>query len=428
MFGDLDLIPKVIYAPVNAFKKIVENPKYLAVLVILLLFVGIMVGYEYTQFSGTYTENTSPTIDQLYTYTNATSWTGSSGVSFTNNFNDFYNYSVYVAAFGTAPTDAAGYYRLFGNTSLEITANNTSTVSAAIGNVFNVDCSQTGFQNLSMTIKLDQPQTAPQNVNLTLYSLGDANYYRYDLTPMFANMSANGEWNNLTIPISPRANNWTTVSNPTWGNITALQLDFTYPTSTNITMQIGALFFHGQYLTPIQYNSTGILLQFLQVFSLQFIFAWFLVTGLIYLLFYLLKNKVTWKPLFVAVGFALVVMVIRALVTLVATATLPPVYYPYDLSLGVRFDPYGVIYYPAEAINTLGIQSQAAFHTIDAATAAFRAVTSGIFIVAYVWLAALGTIIVGTLKPEFAVTKRIAISAVSVVVTIVLLLLLLGIG
>ena len=49
------------------------------------------------------------------------------------------------------------------------------------------------------------------------------------------------------------------------------------------------------------------------------------------------------------------------------------------------------------------------------------------FVVSYVWLGALCTIIVGTLKPEFSMIKRIVISAVSIGVTILLLLLLVGI-
>ena len=142
-------------------------------------------------------------------------------------------------------------------------------------------------------------------------------------------------------------------SNPTWSNITSLELDFNYATSSNITVQVGALFFHGQYLTPVQYNSTGVALQFLQLFSLQFFITWFILTGLIYLFCRLLKGSVTWKPLFVALGFALFIMVIRSLVNLAATFTMPNVYYPFDLSLGIRFDPYAALYYPAEALRSL---------------------------------------------------------------------------
>ena len=104
----------------KAFKKIIENPKYLGAIIILLLFIGVQIGYEYVQFSKTYTENTSPTVDQLPTFINATLWNSTSNVALSNNYDDSFNYSVYVAALGTTPTDPTGYYSLFGNSSLEI--------------------------------------------------------------------------------------------------------------------------------------------------------------------------------------------------------------------------------------------------------------------------------------------------------------------
>jgi hypothetical protein len=422
----IDDILKVIYAPHKVFKDIVANPKYLGALIVLILFVGLEVGYEYSQFSKTYTEQTSPTIDRLATFTNATAWNSSSNVALTNNFDDYFNYSIYVAGFGLPTTDPNAYYSLFGNSSLQMSAANTNALTAALTNTSNVDCSSTGFQNLSMTIKQVQPQAAPQNATLTLYSLGDTNFYQYDLTPQLSSTSTIGQWNNLTITIGPNAVGWTSSGNPTWSNITSLKLDFTYPSSSNITVHVGALFFHGQYLTPIQYNSTGILLQFLQLFSLQFIFAWFLLTGIIYLICRGLKSSVLWKPLFIALGIAMFVMVIRALVNLAATFTLPAVYYPFDLSLGVRFDPYAALYYPAEALATLPVQSQVIFSSIDAATLPFRTIVSGMFIVSYVWLGAVGAMVIGALKPEFSMVKRIALSAVSLAAVILLLFLLVG--
>ena len=423
----LEDIAKVVYAPVKAFKQIVENPKYLGALIILLLFIGLQVGYEYAQFSKTYTENTSPTVDQLSNYTNATLWRAGTGVNLTNNYADNFNYSVYVAALGTAPSDTTGYYNVFGNSSLEIDANNTNTVSAALGDAFNVSCGSSGFENFSLTLKMVQPQLAPQSATLTLYSVNDSNYYTYDLTPILSNTSVLGQWQNLTLPVGSSAQGWTVGGAPSWGNITALKLDFTYPSNSNITVRIGALFFRGEYQTPVQYNNTGLLLQFLQVFSLQFIFSWFLLTGLFYLFFKGLKANVTWKPLFIAIAFALFVMVIRAAVNLVAALASPVAYYPFDLSLGVRFDAYGTVYYPLEAIGTLAAQSQAAFHSIDAITSSLRFVTSGMFVVSYVWLGALGTIVIGALKPEFSMIKRIVISAVSIAATVLLLLLLVGV-
>jgi len=251
-------------------------------------------------------------------------------------------------------------------------------------------------------------------------------FYQYDLTSQLSSVSTVDQWTNLTIPLGANAAGWTSSGNPTWSNITSLKMGFTYPSSSNITIHIGALFFHGQYLTPIQYNSTGILLQFLQLFSLQFIFAWFIVTGIIYLICRLQKNAVLWKPLFIALGFAMFIMVIRALVNLAATLTLPAVYYPFDLSLGVRFDPYAALYYPVEALRSLPATSITIFNTIDSATLPFRTIVSGMFIVSYVWLGAVGAMVIGALKPEFSLVKRIALSAVSLAAVILLLIFLVG--
>ena len=421
----LEDIAQVVYAPVKAFKKIIENPKYLGALIVLLLFIGLQVGYEYAQFSHTYTENTSPTIDQLSDYTNATIWNTISGVSLTNNFADPFNYSVYVAALGTTPSDTTGYYSVFGNSSMEIDANNTSTVSVALSNAFNISCAAGGFENFSMTVKT--VQLAPQSADVTLYSVSDSNYYTYDLTSYLSNTSVINQWNNITLPIGSSAQGWNITGAPSWGNITALKLDFTYPSNSNPVIRIGALFFHGQYQTPVQYNNMGLLLQFLQVFSLQIIFSWFLLTGLFYIFFKGLKANVTWKPIFIALAFALFIMVIRAAVNLVAALASPVVYYPYDISLGVRFDAYGTVYYPSEAVHVLTAQSQTAFSNINALTSGLRFVTSAMFVVSYVWLGALGTIIVGTLQPEFSMIKRVIISGVSIGVTLLLLLLLVGI-
>ena len=201
----IDDILKVIYAPHKVFKSIVTNPKYLGALIVIVLFIGLQVGYEYSQFSKTYTEQTTPTIDQLATYTNATAWSSPNAV-LTNNFADYINYSVYVAGFGLTPSDPKAYYSLFGNSSLEMQANNTNSITAALGNTTNVDCSTNGFENLTISLK---QMVIPQNATLKLYTLGTMDFYQYDLTPQLSSASTIGQWNNLTITLGPNAAGWT---------------------------------------------------------------------------------------------------------------------------------------------------------------------------------------------------------------------------
>jgi len=431
----LDDIMQVIYAPKKAFKSIASNPKYLGALIILLLFVGIQIGYEYLQFSKTYTEQTSPVIyfngpalvDELPNFINATNWTCDNNVNLTNNVDDPFNYSIYLAGFGVPPTLPEGYYSIFGNSSLQLEATNTDSVMAALADTQNVDCSASGFQNLSVTIKQVSPQTAPLTASVILYSLGDANYYTYDLTSLLSNQSTLSQWSNLTITIGPNSQGWTESGNPTWSNITSLVLNFSYPAGSDVTMRIGALYFHGLYLTPVSYGSLGLVIQFLQVFPLQFIFAWFVFTAIIYGFCRLVKNAVLWKPLFILLGFAMMTMVIRAIVNLAGALVLQSAYYPFDLSMGVRFDPFAALYFPPEAVSALTIPSQGLFNSVDSATSLFRGLVTVMAFVSYIWLGALGTLALGELKPEFSMQKRIVFSAASLGVTVLVLLFLVGI-
>jgi len=412
----LNDLAEVIYAPAKAFKKIIENPKYIGAILVLILFVGLAMGFEFVQFSKIYTENTVPQVGSQQDFINSTSW-GSNG-HLSDNFAEPFNYSIFVAALNTN-------YSLFGNSSLEIDATHTNNITAALSNVFNVDCnSPSGFQNLSLTMKQVAPSSEPQSASLTLYSLNDTSFYTYDLTSSLNTATVN-VWNNLTIPLGQKASVWTPTGTPSWGNITALQLSLTYPANSNVTIRIGALFFRGQYSTPVQTDSLGLVEQFLSSYGFEFILIWFVLTGIIYVFFYGLKTSHVWKPVFVATGFALMVMVIRSLINILAAATLPTLYYPYDITLGVRFNFFGATTY-AGAASSLTSQSQTILNSINAATAGFGTAVFIMFVVSYVWLGTLSTIIVGALKPEFSMTKRITIAGVAVAATLFLSLLLVG--
>jgi len=273
-----------------------------------------------------------------------------------------------------------------------------------------------------MIMKLAEPQTTPQSATLTLYSLGDTDFYQYDLTSAVSNNALIGQWNNITLPIGPNADQWAETGNPTWSNITSLQLDFTYPEASNVTIRISALYFRGDYVSLAENGGTTVIFSILQAFSLQFLVSWLALTGIIYLVLKGLKATVIWKPLFVAIGSALVVMVIRAAISLIATVSLPALYYPYELWTGIGFTPFGVLSYPSQAVSILPIDAQNAYATMEAASAVFKYISLGIFAVSYVWLGALMTISLGELKPEYSMLKRIAISGVAIGVTILVLI------
>jgi len=105
---------------------------------------------------------------------------------------------------------------------------------------------------------------------------------------------------------------------------------------------------------------------------------------------------------------------------------LPAMYYSFDVSLGVRFDPYVALYYPTEAAATLSAQSQAALATIQASTQIFSGIVTVMAVASYVWLGALAGLALKSIKPEYSTVKCIAISAVALAATVLLLVFLVG--
>lgn len=379
-------ILKVLYAPHKAFKQIVQNPKYLGAIIVFILFVAVQTGFYYSLYSRTYYEQTSPSSSQLGTWTeNATLWTASAGAVIGNNYVDMINSTFY------------------GNGSLQFTLTNSNSLSMELSSFNSVNCGPTSFQNLSLRIKIVEPQTAPSTVTLYLYSLNSANYFQYDLTPDFT-ASTDGFWNKLTVPVG--SGNWQSIGSPTWGNITGLKLNFAFPSNSDITLRMEGLFFRGIYESPIKTDSTGFIIYVLQLVVTQFLFEWLLFTGLLYIIIKGLKGTITWKPLFVAVGFALIVTVVQTLINIAATSALPSLYYPIEFLAGV----------PGE--------TAAVSNAITAAAANYSLIASVLQLAAYVWIAGLGTMIVRALIPEFSWTKSLLASAASLIATILLLSLL----
>jgi hypothetical protein len=143
-----------------------------------------------------------------------------------------------------------------------------------------------------------------------------------------------------------------------------------------------------------------------------------LLTGLMYVIIKGLKGNVTWKPLMVAVGFALVTMVIQALILIVAYATLPKIYYPLEVLAGV----------PGEV--------DVAYQVILDAIATVSLVGGIVQAVVYVWTVALGAIITRDITTravegspgvqQFGWMKSVLVSGASFLLTLLILGFILG--
>jgi hypothetical protein len=396
----VDDILRVLYAPQRAFKGIIQNPRFLGSFIVLIIFIVAQVGSSYVVASKSYIEQTMPAGNHGDVWTeNATLWAASPGVAITNNYSDFINGSYY------------------GNSSIEFAVNNSSGIQMALKDLGgSVNCGADGFKNVSFRVKLVTPDVKPENVTLYLYSLSDLNFFYYDLTSMFSGSVVN-VWNNITIPVG--SGEWQRSNTAaSWENITGLKMDFAWPNNSNIKLRIDGLFFRGIFKDPLEIYGVSYLATSALNAITPFIFQWLLLTGLIYMIIKGLKGNVTWKPLMVAVGFALVTMVIQALISIATYTTLPK------------------LYYPLEVLASVPGESAVAYKVILDEVAQVSLIGGIVQVIIYVWIVALGTIITRDITTravegspgvqQFSWTKSLLVSAASFLLTLLILGFILG--
>jgi hypothetical protein len=381
-----DQILGVLYAPRKAFKEIAKEPKYLGPILVLILFIAANTAYGYVILSKSYIEQTLPSVNastgQVDAWTeNATLWTSGLGVNITENFVDFINGSDY------------------GNRSISFSTLNSSQIFMSIMNIGPVNCSgPNGYGNVSLRVKMVDPQNPPSNASIYLFSGGSSNYYFYfNLEDgYFSNITA-GVWNNLTIPLA--TGSWVNNNaNADWGNITGLKLEFEWPQNSNITMLVDGLFFRGLFITPIDLAGASYLFSYSLSGVLQFAIEWFFISGIIFISAKGLGSKITWKPILIPVGFILIVLFVQTLANTIVISALPSLYYPFELFGGTASE------------------RTAALNKLTSQVALASAVSGYIQLASLVWIVALCAIALRLLT-EFSWAKSAVVSAAAVAVT-----------
>jgi hypothetical protein len=370
-------ILRVLYAPHKAFKDIIQNPKYLGPFILLLIFVLAQVGSSYVVASRSYIEQTMPVGDQGDLWTeNAALWQAGPSVAIRNNTADFINSTLY-----------------YGSTSIEFAASNASNVWMELSSLNgSVNCGADGFKNVSLRVKTVSPDVKPENASIYLYSLSGSNFY-YDLTQAFASSDVN-VWNNITLPVG--SGDWLSSSDDaTWENITGLKMEFAWSSASSITLRIDGLFFRGKFQDPFELYGIAYIASSALNAVAPFLFEWLILTGLMYLLIKGLKGNVIWRPLMVAVGFALVITVIQALILTVVYTSLPNLYYPLEVLAGT----------PGEF--------EVAYQVILDKIATVTLVGGIIQVAIYVWTVALGTFITRAITGDKKIAEQMSMGKVT---------------
>jgi hypothetical protein len=396
-----DDILRVLYAPHKAFKKIIHEPKYLAPFIVLIIFVVAQIGSTYVVASKSYIEQTMPASGQGDAWTeNAALWQASPNVTVTNNTIDYMNSTYY------------------GSTSIEFSASNVSSIWMELNDLNgSVNCGADGFKNVSLRVKTVASDVKPESVTLYLYSLSGSAFHR-DLTSAFSNSTVN-VWNNITVPVGSESGWVSSSAEAKWENITGIKMEFTWSNKLNVDLRVEGLFFRGIFKDPLEVYGVSYLASSALNAVTPFLFQWLLLTGLIYIIIKGLKGNVVWKPLMVAVGCALVAMVIQAIILVVVYTTLPKVYYPLEVLAGVSGE------------------FQVAYQVILDAIATVTQIGGIVQIAVYVWTVILGAIITHEITgivvegapslPQFGWTKSILTSAASFLLTLLILGFVLGV-
>ncbi len=377
---------RVLYAPHKAFKDIIQKPGYLGPFILLLIFVLAQIGSSYVRDSRLQIEQTMPVGLEADVWTeNATLWQANPNVVISDNGVDFINGSQTLAWF-------PDYY---GNSSIEFAVSDNNVLQMSLIDFGSqVDCGANGFMDVFFRVKIVTPDAELENVTLTLYSLTDSNFFYYDLTSALSNNVAN-VWNNISVPVG--SGDWLSNGNPSWENITGLKLEFAWSSNSDIELRLDGLFFRGKFETQIEL--IGGVIQYLAASAVNgfapFFFDWLLLTGLMYLLIKGLKGNVIWRPLMVAVGYALIVIVIQTLIVAVVRTTLPDLSYPLEL----------LAYVPGEfevAADVLVNQ----LATVNLAEYIIQAVI-------WVWTVALGAFITRAITGDKKIAEQVSMGKVA---------------
>lgn len=385
----LSKVLKVLYSPRKTLKEIIQEPKYIGPILIILLLIAANIATSYIVFSKEYYEQTLPNGALKDQWTeNSTFWVANQNVTVTLS-ND-----------SIAGNNVNSYY---GSSSIEFSAQNSSQISMQLSGIGDVNCTAPdGYGLLSFRVKWASPTENPVNLTIQAFSANSSsNGFYSDLTNTFSNASY-AIWNNLTVPIGSNSTGWTSIGEgANWSTITGLQLQFTWPQASNITLRIDGLFFRGPYQSLLTAFGTFYPLTYGIPASTQFVITWLVLTGMIYVLIKAFKGTITWKPLFVATGFILMTLFIGALISGIGYATLPRLNYPFEL--------YGGL--PGEG--------QAALNSIN--TQATLATAIGYFgqFLVWAWTAILAIAAVHTLT-ETSWQKSILIGVLAYTITLVI--------
>jgi len=315
-------ILKVIYAPHKAFKEIVQNPKYIGPATIMILFIIAYTGSAYIAQSKLNDEQTLPvarTQGDMWTENIAQSfWSSNANVS-----ESFDTVSM------NKSIETSLEFNYYGNKSIQFSIINSEQIWGQLNFTEPINCYDIeGYKNISFWIKLVSPNIA-QVENASLFLFSQTDYFSYNLTRDLT--SLNGSvWNKLAIGIGVGSEWLNNSVNAHWGSITGFRFLFTFAENSDITLRLDGFYFKGVFKPFLETVSIEYMLMFSLFAFMQFVIQWVFLAGLIFIMVRAFGGKTLWRPILIAIGFALITVLVQAIINAAVYATLPQLERPLE--------------------------------------------------------------------------------------------------
>lgn len=369
---------EILYSPVKAFRKVIEKPDFKGVILVLVLVISSMLIVQYMASSKLLLENRNPEDDDwTETLTNQHIWTSN----------------------GLLTVDSTDYKlgNSDGNHSITASFSDETSIWFKLENISSINCSETGFKELFFFIKwTNDDESFPISGSFKLFSGTEESYFENN--NFVDALGSSGNWKNITLNVGSDQG-WSSNNSPNWEEITGLEFQLVWESSSNLSLKIDSLFFRN-YISPFATGAfEGIILTIAFQVMLNFATNLILWAGLLLIIAKLFQEEVgPWNVFFIIIGYSFIVTVVYTLLSAIPLSTLPMIEVPIDqIALNAMLD---VTWRPLIAYQ----------------------LWLYIPIIGEVWLAALGAIVIRQIR-EITWSKAATIAAVAFAIRFILRLL-----
>lgn len=310
---------EILYSPVKAFRKIIEKPDFKGVILVLVLVISSMLIVQYMASSKLLLENRNPEDDDwTETLTNQHIWTSN----------------------GLLTVDSTDYKlgNSDGNHSITASFSDETSIWFKLENISSINCSETGFKELFFFIKwTNDAEIFPISGSIKLFSGIEESYFEHN--SFVDALGSSGNWKNITLNVGS-SQDWSSNNSPNWEDITGLEFQLNFESSSNLSLKIDSLFFRN-YISPFATGAfEGILLTIAFQVMLNFATNLILWAGLLLIIAKLFQEEVgPWNVFFIIIGYSFIVLVVYTLISAIPLSTLPMIEVPIDpIALNANLD------------------------------------------------------------------------------------------